>query len=336
MNKTLLSLRLLFVVLCTFGGWLVCYAIEEWDDHRLLAMFVGFSIGALVVLVDVLLKGFSLRGLSAISFGLAVGALISYLVGTSPLFDRGDEQNIFIARLVLFLACTYLCTVIALRGKDEFNLVIPYVRFVPHEVDVPLVVVDTSVLIDGRIARVCESGFMGSALVIPTFVLKELQSVADSPDPQRQARGRRGLEVLNELRRIKHLDIRITESEVANQQNVDAKLVFLAQSMRAKLLTTDYNLAKMAEFHGVQWLNLNQLAKSLRPELMIGEVVGLELSKPGKEEGQAVGYLEDGSMVVVVDGRAQLGRRVEAEVTSVLPTAGGKLVFARLTGRPVA
>ena len=256
-------------------------------------------------------------------------------MGTSPLFDRGDEQNIFIARLALFLACTYLCTVIALRGKDEFNLVIPYVRFVPHEVDVPLVVVDTSVLIDGRIARVCESGFMGSALVIPTFVLKELQSVADSPDPQRQARGRRGLEVLNELRRIKHLDIRITESEVANQQNVDAKLVFLAQSMRAKLLTTDYNLAKMAEFHGVQWLNLNQLAKSLRPELMIGEVVGLELSKPGKEEGQAVGYLEDGSMVVVVDGRAQLGRRVEAEVTSVLPTAGGKLVFARLTGRSV-
>ncbi|MEY3774160.1 MAG: hypothetical protein RLZZ129_940 [Verrucomicrobiota bacterium] len=336
MNKTLLSLRLLFVVLCILGGWLVCYTIEEWDEHRLLAMFVGFSIGALVVLVDVLLKGFSLRGLSAISFGLAVGALISYLVGTSPLFDRGDEQNIFIARLALFLACTYLCTVIALRGKDEFNLVIPYVRFVPHEVDVPLVVVDTSVLIDGRIARVCESGFMGSALVIPTFVLKELQSVADSPDPQRQARGRRGLEVLNELRRIKHLDIRITESEVANQQNVDAKLVFLAQSMRAKLLTTDYNLAKMAEFHGVQWLNLNQLAKSLRPELMIGEVVGLELSKPGKEEGQAVGYLEDGSMVVVVDGRAQLGRRVEAEVTSVLPTAGGKLVFARLTGRSVA
>lgn len=332
MNKTLLSIRLLFVALCTFGGWLVCYAVEEWDNYRLLAMAVGFMIGALVVLIDVLLKGFSLRGLSAISFGLAVGALISYLVGTSPLFDRGDEQHIFIARLALFLACTYLCTVIALRGKDEFNLVIPYVRFVPHEVDVPLVVVDTSVLIDGRIARVCESGFMGSALVIPSFVLKELHAVADSPDPQRQARGRRGLEVLNELRRIKHLDIRIPDSEVASRQNVDAKLVFLAQSMRAKLLTTDYNLAKMAEFHGVQWLNLNQLAKSLRPELMIGEVVSLELSKPGKEEGQAVGYLDDGSMVVVVDGRAQIGRRVEAEVTSVLPTAGGKMVFARLNG----
>lgn len=330
MNKTLLPIRLLFIALCALGGWLVCYSIEEWDDFRVIAIFVGLSIGVLVVLIDVMLKGFSLRGLSAISFGLAAGALISYLIGTSPLFDRGDEQNIFIVRLVLFLASTYLCTVIALRGKDEFNLVIPYVRFVPHEVDVPLVVVDTSVLIDGRIARVCEAGFMGSALVIPSFVLKELQTVADSNDPQKQARGRRGLEVLNELRRIKHLDIRVPESEVTKRQDVDAKLVFLAQSMRAKLLTTDFNLAKLAEFHGVQWLNLNQLAKSLRAELMLGEIVSVELAKPGREEGQAVGYLDDGAMVVVVDGRARLGQRVEVEVTSVLPTAGGKMVFARL------
>jgi uncharacterized protein YacL len=330
MNKTLPAIRLAFMLLCMLGGWLVCYSVTDWDDHRLLASFIGLSIGALVVLVDILLKGFSLRGLSAVTFGLAVGALISYLVGTSPLFDRGDEQNIFIARLALFLSCTYLCAVIALRGKDEFNLVIPYVRFVPHEVDVPLVVVDTSVLIDGRIARVCETGFFSSGLVIPSFVLKELQAVAASSDPIKQARGRRGMEVLNELRRIKHLDIRTPESQVSRRQDVDAKLVFLAQSMRAKLLTTDYNLTKMAEFQGVQCLNLNQLAKSLRPELALGEIVSIELSRPGKEEGQAVGYLEDGSMVVVVDGRNHLGRQVEAEVTSVLPTSGGKMIFARM------
>lgn len=330
MNKTLPAIRLAFMLLCMLGGWLVCYSVTDWDDHRLLASFIGLSIGALVVLVDILLKGFSLRGLSAVTFGLAVGALISYLVGTSPLFDRGDEQNIFIARLALFLSCTYLCAVIALRGKDEFNLVIPYVRFVPHEVDVPLVVVDTSVLIDGRIARVCETGFFSSGLVIPSFVLKELQAVAASSDPIKQARGRRGMEVLNELRRIKHLDIRTPESQVSRRQDVDAKLVFLAQSMRAKLLTTDYNLTKMAEFQGVQCLNLNQLAKSLRPELALGEIVSIELSRPGKEEGQAVGYLEDGSMVVVVDGRNHLGRQVDAEVTSVLPTSGGKMIFARM------
>lgn len=332
MEKTLPAIRLAFMLLCMLGGWLVCYSVTDWDDHRLLASFIGLSIGALVVLLDILLKGFSLRGLSAVTFGLAVGALISYLVGTSPLFDRGDEQNIFIARLALFLSCTYICAVIALRGKDEFNLVIPYVRFVPHEVDVPLVVVDTNVLIDGRIAKICETGFFSSALVIPSFVLKELQAVAASSDPIKQARGRRGMEVLNELRRIKHLDIRTPESQVSRRQDVDAKLVFLAQSMRAKLLTTDFNLTKLAEFQGVQCLNLNQLAKSLRPELVLGELLTLELSRPGKEDGQAVGYLDDGSMVVVVDGRNQLGRRVEVEVTSVLPTSGGKMVFARLTG----
>jgi uncharacterized protein YacL len=203
---------------------------------------------------------------------------------------------------------------------------------VPHEVDVPLVVVDTSVLIDGRIARVCESGFLSAALVIPRFVLNELRSVADSTDTHKQARGRRGLEVLNELRKIRNLDIRITESEVTKREDVDAKLVFLAQSMRAKLLTTDYNLAKMAEFHGVPWLNLNSLAKSLRPELMIGERLDVDLVKPGKEDGQAVGYIEDGSMVVVNHGRTHIGRRVHAEILSMVPTAGGKMIFARLVG----
>jgi uncharacterized protein YacL len=329
MDKTLLPIRLVFVALCTAAGWLVCYTIREWDQFRTLAAAIGFLIGALVVLVDVLLKGFSLRGLSALTFGILVGLLLSYMIGVSPLLSEGDPQVIYLVRLGLFLICTYLATVIALRGKDEFNLVIPYVRFVPHEVDVPLVVVDTSVLIDGRIARVCESGFLSTALVIPRFILDELRAVADSPDPTKQARGRRGLEVLNELRKIKHLDIRITESAVSKREDVDAKLVFLAQSMRAKLLTTDYNLAKMAEFHGVPWLNLNALARSLRPELMIGERIEVDLVKPGKEEGQAVGFNEDGSMIVVNAGRPFIGRRIQAEVISVLPTAGGKMIFAR-------
>jgi uncharacterized protein YacL len=332
MNKTLLPIRIVFIALCMAAGWLVCYSIGDWDPYRTRAAFIGLSIGVLVVLVDLMLKGFSLRGLSAITFGLGMGLLVSYLINSSPLLEAGDPQMIFLVRLTLFLVCGYLGTVIALRGRDEFNLVIPYVRFVPHEVDVPLVVVDTNVLIDGRIARVCETGFLSAALVIPRFVLKELQDVADSSDPIKQARGRRGLEVLAELRRIKHLDIRIPESEVARSEDVDAKLVFLANSMRAKLLTTDYNLAKMAEFQGVAWLNLNQLAKSLQPEFMLGEQVEVELVKPGKEEGQTVGFLPDGSMVVVAASRAHLGRRVNAEIVSVIPSAGGKMVFARLAG----
>jgi len=332
MNKTLLPIRLVFIVLCAAAGWLLCYTIREWDPYRLRATFIGLMIGVLVVLVDIMLKGFSVRGLSAMTFGLAVGALVALFISSSPLFENGDPQTVYLFRLALFLVCSYLGTVIALRGKDEFNLVIPYVRFVPHEVDVPLVVVDTSALIDGRVAKVCEAGFINAALVIPRFVLQELQHVADSTDPLRQARGRRGLEVLNDLRRIKNLDLRIHESEVSKRQDVDAKLVFLAQSMRAKLLTTDYNLAKMAEFHGVPWLNLNHLASALRQELSVGDTIEVNLVKLGKEEGQAVGFFDDGSMVVVNSARAYVGRRVTAEITSVLPSAGGKMVFARFVG----
>lgn len=330
MNKTLMPIRLVFITLCAFAGWLVCLTNPTWDRLQFMSVCVGFLIGVLVVLTDVLLKGFSLRGLSAISFGLGIGLLIAYMIHLSPLMADGDPQVIYLVRLSLFLVVPYLCIVIALRGKDEFNLVIPYVRFVPHEVDVPLVVVDTSALIDGRVAKVCEAGFLTAALVIPRFVLDELHAVADSNDPHKQARGRRGLETLNALRKIKHIDIRTPESDISKKQDVDAKLVFLAQSMRAKLLTTDFNLAKMAEFHGVHWLNLNMLAKSLRPELVLGERLEVELVKPGKDEGQAVGYLEDGSMVVVSNGRLLVGRHVHVEIASVLPSAGGKMIFARL------
>lgn len=330
MNKTLLPIRLSFVALCAVAGWLVCLTNPQWDHLQFIATFIGLLIGVLVVLTDVLLKGFSLRGLSAISIGLGLGLLIAYMVHVSPLMEQGDPQLLYLVKLGLFLVIPYLCVVIALRGKDEFNLIIPYVRFVPHEVDVPLVVVDTSALIDGRVARVCESGFLSAALVIPRFVLDELHAVADSSDTHKQARGRRGIQTLNELRKIKNIDIRTPESDVAKKQDIDAKLVFLAQSMKAKLLTTDYNLAKMAEFHGVTWLNLNVLAKSLRPELILGERLEVELVKPGKDEGQAVGFIEDGSMVVVNNARTMIGRHVHVEIASVLPSAGGKMIFARL------
>jgi uncharacterized protein YacL len=330
MNKTLFPIRLLFIVLCAAAGWLVCYAVKDWDDHRMLAVFVGVAIGSLVVLVDIMLKGFSLRGLSAITFGIVIGTVISYMIGNSPLLQEGDPQIIFLVRLALFLVCTYLTTVISLRGKDEFNLVIPYVRFVPHDVDVPLLVVDTSALIDGRIARLAQTGFLGTGLVIPRFVLRELQSIADSADPHMQARGRRGLETLGLLRKTKSLDLRINESDVTKREDMDAKLVFLTQSMRAKLLTTNYNLTKLAEFHGVVCLNLNTLGKALRPELVMGEVLEVELVKPGKEEGQALGYLDDNSLVVVNGGRVHIGHVVTVEIVSVLPSSAGKMVFARL------
>jgi len=332
MNKTLLVIRIVFIALCVTASWLVCYSVQEWDNRRGMAMLIGLLIGVLVVLVDVLLKGFSLRGLTALTFGLMIGALISWIIGSSPLLNKGDPAVIYLVQLALFVICSYLGTVIALRGKDDFNLVIPYVRFVPHEVDVPLIIVDTSALIDGRIAKVCQTQFLGAALIIPSFVLTELQTVADSPDPVKQARGRRGLQVLNDLRAIKHLDIRIHQSEVTRRQDIEAKLVFLAQSMKAKLLTTDTNLASMAKFQGVSWLNLHALEAALRPELVIGESIGIDLVKVGKEEGQALGYLGDGSMVVVNNARAFVGKRVTAEIIGVLPSGNGKMIFANLLG----
>ncbi len=336
MNQTLLPIRIVFVALCAAAGWLLVYGDPALDSRRVWAVFIGLSIGVLVVLVDLMLKGFSLRGLSAISFGLVAGSLIAYLIGVSPLLEKGDPATIYLVRLALFIIVPYLGTVIALRGKDDFNLVIPYVRFVPHEVDVPLVVVDTSALIDGRIAKVCETQFLGAALIIPSFVLTELQAIADSADSVKQARGRRGLAVLNELRAIKHIDIRIHQSEVARRQDIEAKLVFIAQSLRAKLLTTDTNLAAMAKFQGVPWLNLHALEDALRPEMVIGESIAVDLVKIGKEDGQALGYLKDGSMVVVNNARAFVGKRVTAEIIGVLPSGGGKLVFANLLGEAEA
>ena len=332
MNKTLLVIRIFFIALCAIASWLVCYTIEEWDHRRELAVAIGLMIGALVVLVDLMLKGFSLRGLTAVTFGLALGAVVSWLISVSPLLNKGDPSTIYLVQLALFVICTYLGTVIALRGKDEFNLVIPYVRFVPHEVDVPLVVVDTSALIDGRIAKICAARFLSAGLIIPSFVLTELQSIADSADPLKQARGRRGLQVLNELRAIKNIDIRIHQSDVARRQDIEAKLVFLAQSMRAKLLTTDINLAKRAQFQGVTWLNIHALESALRPELVIGESIAVDLVKAGKEDGQALGYMPDGSMVVVNNARALLGKRVTAEIIGVLPSGGGQIVFTNLLG----
>lgn len=331
-DRTIIVVRIFFILLCAVASGLIAWVVSDWTPIWPIVVAVGLLIGALVILVDLLLKGFTLRGLTAVAFGLAVGALVSWLLGSSPIFSKGDEQVIYLSRMALFVICMYLGTVMALRGKDDFNFVIPYMRFVPHEVDVPLIIVDSSALIDGRIVKLCESHFISAGLIIPQFVLSDLQRIADSPEPARKTRGRRGLDTLNQLRGIKGIDLRIHESEVASRQEGESKIVFLAQSMKAKLLTTDFNLARVAEFHGVTWLNLNSLAKALRPEIVLGESFEVELVKPGREDGQAVGYVEDGSMVVVSDGRPQLGKRVAVEVVSIIPSAGGKMIFAKLQG----
>jgi len=329
-QRTIVSIRLFFFLTCLVGSWLVCFSIPEWDSYQGLALFMGASLGGLVILVDIFLKGFSLRGLTALSFGLGMGLLVAFLIDMSPLFENGDEAFLFLIRLALYLICMYLGTVVALRGKDEFNFVIPYVRFAPQEVEATSVLLDTSALIDGRIVKLVESRFICGTIVIPQFVLNELHQVADSSDGVRKEKGRRGLDYLNRLRSIPWADIKIHDSDVEKAEAVDSKLLFLAKSMQAKLLTLDYNLARLAEFQGVVWLNLNDLHHALAPEVRVGDEIPVELVKPGKDANQAVGYLPDGSMMVVNEGKEHIGKKILAEVISILPSAGGKMVFAKV------
>lgn len=304
MKKTIYILRAFFLLLSFLGCLLLNYVVEDWSLAMVLP--VGMGIAVLVILTDLLLEGFSLRGLSALTFGLAAGALIAFLLSESPLFeplerDRDLAEMLFLSRLALYVISMYLAAVIALRGKDEFNLVIPYVRFSPQMVETPLAVVDTSALIDGRITAICESRWFGYAIVIPRFVLDELQAIADSSEPARKEKGRKGLDVLNRLRDMKHLDLRINESDVPSRKAVDSKLVYLAETLKAKLLTTDYNLAKLAEFHNIDWLNITALVKALNQEVSVGSSVSVELVRAGEDPNQAFGYLPDGSMLVVND-----------------------------------
>lgn len=331
MGKTILIFRIFFVLVSFLGCALLSYVVEDWNF--LPVLFIGMCLAALVILTDILLEGFSLRGLSAITFGLAIGGLIAFLFSSSPLFkplenEAGFEEILYLSRLALYVVSMYLATVVALRGKDEFNLVIPYVRFSSQNVESQVVVVDTSALIDGRIVAICDSRWFGFSLLIPRFVLDELQSIADASDTARKEKGRKGLDVLNRLRNMKHLELKIHESDVPDREAVDSKLVYLAEAMKAKLLTTDYNLAKLAEFHGIEWLNITSLVKALNQEVSVGTRVNVELVRPGKDAGQAIGYLPDGSMLVVNNGRKWIGHEIRVEIDSVVPSAGGKMVFA--------
>ena len=337
MRKTFLIFRLFFLTMSLLGSVLIWYVVGTWSLP--VVLLIGIGIASLVILTDVMLEGFSLRGLSAITFGLAIGSLIAYMISNSPLFeplehDPNFSAMLFLSRLTLYIVSMYLATVIALRGKDEFNLVIPYVRFSPRAPESSQVVVDTSALIDGRIVAICESAWFGYTMVIPRFVLDELQAIADSSDAARKEKGRKGLDVLNRLRKMKHLDLKVTESEAPGRNAVDSKLVYLCESLNAKLLTTDCNLAKLAEFHDVGWLNISALVKALNQEVSVGARVGVKLVRAGKDSGQAIGYLPDGSMLVVNHAHEYIGEEVQVEVDSVVPTSGGKMVFASCVPGP--
>lgn len=292
----------------------------------------GAAAGAILVLLEAVIHRIghvSVRGFSAAVFGMLFGLLMAKLVSDAVGLIPLQPGTIAIVRVVLTWAFCYLGMAMALRGRDEFNVIIPYVRLARHDRGEESLLVDTSAIIDGRILDLCRTRFLEGRLVVPQFVLKELQTVADSADPIKRSRGRRGLEVLNQLRQLPTIDVRIHDEELPGIPETDAKLVRLSQILGTRIITNDYNLNKIAEFQSVSVMNINELAQALRPAVLPGETLEVKPIKEGKEHHQAVAYLDDGTMVVVENGRPLIGQTVRGLVTSVLQTAAGRMIFVR-------
>jgi uncharacterized protein YacL len=332
--KSLWPIRILFLSLCVTAGYAISQVRPEFVSSRGsggLGMVIGFGFGWLLIAVDEMLKGFSLRAFSATTFGLLLGTVVATLIDHSGLFDNALDIHRWMIRLGLFLSFGYIGIVLAMRSnKEDFSLIIPYVRFAKQNKPDNLLLLDTSVIIDGRIADLIEANFLEGLIVVPRFVLKELQQLADSGDSIKRSRGRRGLEILNRIQRNTANEVKIHDGDFPEENGVDSKLVRLARNLGAKLFTNDYNLGKVAELQRISLVNLHDLAKSMRTVLMPGEVVSLRIAREGKDKGQGVGYLPDGTMVVVNHAQSCLGQTVDAQVQSQLQTGAGVIVFADL------
>ena len=220
--------------------------------------------------------------------------------------------------------------VLGVRGKDEFNVIIPYVRLRRQDQSSSVILVDTSIIVDGRVVDIFKTKFLEGKIVIPRFVLKELQQIADSTDPIKRQRGRRGLEILHSIQKEVGTDILVHEEDFPELPEVDMKLIKLAKLLEGKILTVDYNLNRIATLQGVVVLNINELANALKPVVFPGEQLQVKLIKEGKEYNQAIGYLEDGTMIVVEEGRRLIGQDVRLSVTSVLQTQAGRMIFGKI------
>lgn len=323
-------IRILFLLMCTVGGYAVSQMQPELISRWYWGAMIGFGFGGLLVAIDEMVKGLSLRTFSAATFGLFVGTIIAWLVDRSRLFIYVDDERVlWLIRLGLFLGFGYIGMVLAMRSnKEDFALIIPYVRFAPQSKPLNLLLLDTSAVVDGRVAELLEANFLEGVVVVPRFVLKELHQIADSNDPVRRARGRRGLDVLSRLQRNPRQEVKIHEGDFPEETGVDGKLVRLARVLGAKLFTTDYNLGKIAELQSVPHVNVNELASRLKPVVLPGETLSLRLVREGRDKGQGVGYLSDGTMVVVNQGQSLIGQQVEVQVQSLLQTGAGVIIFA--------
>ena len=320
--------RAFFVLLCGLMGFGMgdVFKAQFGDFAPYIGIGLGVFLGLIIIVLELTSKRVSIKGLSAAVFGIVFGILFARLIiEVFKLMNVPADVN-----GVLIVVFAYLGMVMALRGKDEFNIIIPYVKLRREDQREEIIVLDTSVIIDGRIADICHTKFIEGKLVIPRFVLKELQQIADSADPIKRNRGRRGLDMLNKIRKSGHMEVKIHEEDLPDIHDVDAKLIKLAKMLNAKVFTNDYNLNKIAELQGVSVLNINELANALKPVVIPGELMEAKIVKEGKEYNQAVAYLDDGTMVVIDNARQLIGQTVKVIVTSVLQTAAGRMIFAKL------
>ena len=316
--------------ICAVSGYLIASQIPQFS-HLWWAGWVGVAGGLAVALLTLgleqVIKRIPLKTIVGSTLGLFIGLGIAKLA--SYPFDKFLElPNLQIPLYIFFSAIFgYICLV--LGGKKMSEVSTPYFLDSGKQSRFPLKILDTSVIIDGRIADIAETGLMEGTLIVPKFILEELQYIADSPDDLRRTRGRRGLDILKRLQQLNRLKVEFVEDDIP-KAGVDSKLVALALKLRAKILTNDFNLHKVAELQGIEVLNINQLANAMKPAVLPGETLYVQILREGKSQGQGVAYLDDGTMVVIENARRFIGKEVEVAVTSVLQTTAGRMIFSEI------
>jgi uncharacterized protein YacL len=296
----------------------------------------GVVLGLAVVGLELRLRDISVPHMLSALLGGAIGLGAASTIGAALYWANLSDGRVVFLHSVILLALPYLGLVIGGRKGDWLkpeNIIGLFRSSAPRK---RYRILDTSVIIDGRIADICETGFMDGTLVIPQFVLKELQLVADSSDSMKRNRGRRGLDILQKVQKMAGVEVTISDVDFPDVREVDLKLIELARSLQGKIVTNDFNLNKVAQLRGVDVLNINELANSLKPVVLPGEIMKVFILKEGKEYNQGVAYLDDGTMVVVDNARKMIGRTIDVVVTSVLQTTAGKMIFGRFIDASMA
>jgi uncharacterized protein YacL len=320
-----LLVRGVFVAVVTYLATL----IRPIDGHIAINAGLGLAVGLAIVLIEMRLRDAAVTSLLGGLLGFGVGlAIASLIVGSLVWTDARNTKVQFMHGLII-IVLPYLGMVLGARKGEWLEPAKLASLFRDARPERRYRILDTSVIIDGRIAEVVETGFLDGTLVVPQFVLKELQFVADSSDPLKRNRGRRGLDILNKIQKMAGVEVLISDVDYPHVREVDLKLIELARAMLGPIVTNDFNLNKVAQLRGVQVLNINELANGLRPVVLPGEVMSVFVVKEGKEYNQGVGYLDDGTMVVVDNARSRIGKTVDISVTSVLQTTAGRMIFGR-------